>query len=242
MGMQAVGFAVIVPVFYILDLVLSASKPQAAALRSPERLFTVIPAFGLGYILPSILQALPLERDVHQLLVVVWQFVPLYVALLLPLFAGVFKRLSVGQTGAAHDRRRFDRDALQSAYGFAIAVGAMTQWAALSAILVARLAPHLLPGSSDVAERLTFANVFVPDPPHGYGPTTISDASRHFLLYDQYLGSAAGLVWAVARAARAGIFTGSVADLREIVKDVVFLGPQSAVVSLMWKTDEALLA
>ena len=239
MGMQAIGFAVIIPVYYILDLVLSSSKPLNAKLRDPAQLFTVIPAFGLGYMLPSILQVVPFERDMHQMFIVVWQFVPLYVGLLLPLFSGVFKRLSVGQSGA-DEKSRFDRDALQSAYGFAIAMGALTQWITISTVVAAQLMPQLFPDG--IAERLSFQSVFVPDAPHNYGPTTIAEASRHFLLYDQYLGSAAGLVWAITNASRAGIFKGTFGDFREIIKDIVFLGPQSAVISLMWKTDEVLLA
>ena len=236
--MQAVGFGVVMPLYYLLDLLFSSDDPKSLGLTDPARLHAIVPAFGLSFILPSSLQTLPVSADLRQILIAAWQPFPIYFGVLLWAFSQVVKRITI-TGGTRVNKSEADRQALDSAYGFAIAVGALTHWATISVILAATFAQDFLPAG--VAEHLTPAKVFVPYAVHWYGPGTLASTMLQFLHYDQYIGAAAGLVWAATLANRAGVWSLNVEGIRRIVRDVLIMGPPSAVISLLWERDDAVL-
>lgn len=236
--MQGTGYGLTMPIYYLVDLLFSSSDAQGVGLTDPTRLYAIIPAFALGFIIPSALQTLPAPRDLHQILLAAWQPFPIYFGVLLWVFSNIVKKIAI--TGSVGTKKSVtDRNALDHAYGFAIGIGALTHWVTLGVIVAAAFAPDLFPAG--IAERLTLANVFVPHALRYYGPATVASAMLQFLHYDQYIGAAAGLVWAATLAKRAGVWSPNKKGIRRILRDVLVLGPPSAVISLLRSRDEAVL-
>ena len=235
--MQVVGYGVVMPLYCLLDLVFSSSGPGSAGLTDPARLHAIVPAVGLGFVFPSVLQALPLGQDPHQKLLAVWQAFPIYVGYLGWMFSQAIKRTV--PTATNKKKSAVDKEALDHAWGFAISVGAVTHWATMGVIAAATFYPGLFPAG--VADSFTFANVFVPHPPRWYGTVTIASTMMQFLHYDLYVGAGATLVWAATQANRAGALSLDVGGIAQIARDVLVLGPVSAAVSLLRSRDQAVL-
>lgn len=240
--MQAVGFAVLVPAYFIIDLVLTSSTPYALTLRDPLQLKAIVPAFILAYMIPSAMHMVPCDDYLHQTLIALWQPFPIYLSTLLYVFSQVAKRASPSG-GIPGGKAAADRDAVNHAYGFAIWTAAVSHWLVIGTIVAVGINPDIL--SADVAERLTFANVFVPRPIHYYGdahPAGFNEISMQFLQLDNYTGSLSCLVWAATKAARAGAWEFNASGILSLVKDVVVLGPISASLSLLQTRDEHIYA
>ncbi|KAM0414706.1 hypothetical protein ACHAPT_013445 [Fusarium lateritium] len=220
--MQIIGYGVVMPIYCILDLLFSSSD---MALVNPEKLHAIIPAFAFGFFIPSALQTLPTSRDMHQILLAIWQAFPIHVGLLHWGFSYLVKPRGSSKLAVNH------------AYSFAVRVGAITHWVTIALIVSAKVVPGLFP--ADVAEQLTFSNVFIPTALHWYGPKTIASAVFHFLQYDLYIGAVAGLVWAATHAHVAGIWECNLGGIGWILRDVLVLGLPSAVISLLWKRNAA---
>lgn len=240
--MQMFGFGVVMPLYAILHLALPRRAPgsstKAVQLQDPIQLHTVAPAFLLGYIFPSALLIFPYSDPAsRQRSNIVWQYFPVYVGALITGFTAMAKRISIGQN-LHKSPSQLSRDALSHAYGFALAFAAIFQWATYAVLFVAWAFPDELP--SGLADRFTPKNVFVPNPPHSFRKMESPAAAMHeFVLFDQYTGSAAILVWAAALCQEAGVTMTSVVD---ILRDSLILGPIAAGLKILRKRDNALLS
>jgi hypothetical protein len=232
--MQAVGFGVTMPAYYILDLVFSSHEPAHLAIRDARKLDSkvFVPAIALGYLLPSALQLLPVSEDLHQILLAVWQPFPIYVVT----FFWLFSRGSPSSQLAKKTTTKKDVEGIRHIYSFGITVGMVTHW---TTILLVFFRPSIF--NAVISERLSFTNVFVPHPVHWHGPSTIAQASMQFLQWDLYCGGTAGLVWAATLAQRAGAWELGVKGIAEVVKDAVIMGMPSTVLNLLQKRDMAVM-
>jgi hypothetical protein len=241
MSVQALGFGVAMPLWCILYFVLPRPNPasaDAARLRDPIQLHSVIPAFLLGFVFPSIITAYPYADPAwRQRANIFWQPFPAWVSLLLVVFTGVAKRTSIGQ-GLGRSSAQLSKDALDHAYGFAFGFAAVVQWITYSTIVAAYILPEELP--SGVAARLTPETIFVPGSPHSFAPMeSPGQATFDFLRYDMYTGSIALAIWAVTVAREAGV---SGLSVFELLRDSVLVGPCAAAIRVLWKRDEVLLS
>lgn len=240
---QSVGFGVIMPIYTSLHLLLTSNRAglDAVHLRDHVRLHTIVPAFFFGYFFLSILAAFPFEdAAVRQWCNAVWQGFPLHVVLWQIVFAAAAKRISIGMDSGV-GRKELEKRALGYAYQFVLVVGTITQWTTYAITMAAVFNPSLFPGQ--LAQALTPDKVFVPGSPHSYEPLSSAAVVIHdFLLYDQYIGCAALLVWSTTLAARAGRISVDAALAVRVLRNCLLVGPAGAAVLLMWQRDDAVLS
>ncbi|KAI9150329.1 Epoxide hydrolase aurD [Paramyrothecium foliicola] len=239
-AMQSFGFGVIMPLYALLYLTLPRSDPtsaDAAKLRQPIQLHGIIPAFVIGYFVPTAFLVYPYEdAALSQRANIVWQYFPVYVVAIIEVFTWASKRVSIGQN-INTPSQQLSRNALDHAYGFAFAVAALCQWVTYSAMIAAVVIPDELP--SGVASRFTPTRLFVPRSPHSFAAMESHSTAIHdFLKYDQFFGSAAIALWALVLSQEAGVRRVS---LSKFLRDVVFFGPAAAATNILWTRDEALL-
>ncbi|KAK0718563.1 hypothetical protein B0T26DRAFT_713602 [Lasiosphaeria miniovina] len=242
--MQIFGYAAVMPVYAALHLFgspvalasLGRPRARATALRHPSRfrLRVLVPAFALGYFLPSLLMGWPVSSPaLHQWLNGLWQGFPLYVVASQQLFARLVAPAQQGH-GAI----------LSRAYSWAFYTAAAVQLCTYAVILAAKATPGLFP--SWAAEAFAFGAVFAPGPFHSSKPLSSMVAAMHdFYKWDQYVGSAAAITWAVCldvSSQEAGV---SLADWAILGWDVVrwsaIAGPAGALVRLLQRRDGRVL-
>lgn len=234
-AMQAFGYGVVMPLYYVVDLLSSSHSPPDLRLRSPSKLQSsvFIPAVTLGYVLPSGLQILHLSEDLHQIFLALWQPFPIYVVFFFVLFAKVHP---VTQLSPGEQRARSDLEGINQIHTFSIAVGALTHWAT---IMITFLWPYLF--SSGLVQQPAILDIFVPHGVHWYGPCSVAQASMQFLQWDYYCGASAGVVWAMTLSHQAGVFEFGVLGLGEVIRDIIVFGMPSTVLKILWKRDARLI-
>lgn len=244
MLMQAFGFGVIAPIFFLLHIFISSqsSLPETVRLRDPFSLYSVIPAFGLGYFVLSGLMAYPFPTTIHQILTVVWQAFPVFVAVIQWLFSNVAKRTSPGGANVSGPQR--DRSALDHAYSFAWNVAVAGQMTTIMVIVATVVFPSIFP--EGFAARFTLSSVFTPSTFHSSEYMTSPAVVMHdFFVYDFYAGSAAALVWGVYLLSQVQPELASSEEQIKLAKGVInstlFAGPGGALVALLQHRDEIVL-
>jgi hypothetical protein len=134
--------------------------------------------------------------------------------------------------------------ALHQAYHFAFAVSAFTNIITFAVLASYKLAPALFPPS--MLKALTFKNVFLPPPFWSRAPMpNIAVWILNFFQYDQYVGSTAAIVRAVALYVKARKRAMSLESWLWLAGEIfgisVVAGPGAALVSLIWNRDELVL-
>ncbi|KAH8898677.1 hypothetical protein GQ53DRAFT_836763 [Thozetella sp. PMI_491] len=247
--MQMFGYATIMPLYCSVHLLLSptaGTHRESARPRylTPLDLRAVAPAISLGYGGLTFLFAYPFASgDIRQWLCAVWQGFPLHVVGIQYILANTILPKTKSKQ---HLSRTLNQDvtALSSFYNFCFYVAASTQIFVFSVLGVVAVSPTLFPAY--LAETLTVANVFVPGPWYSFRPMESMATEMHtMLLYDQYVGSMAGIIWAVilysiSRSSplrfREQLFLGF-----DVLKWCVIGGPAGAVVRLLQRRDTQLL-
>ncbi|KAF5018550.1 hypothetical protein F66182_9463 [Fusarium sp. NRRL 66182] len=245
---QTLGFGFVGPLFFLAHLVWTAkaTRSQSVHLGDHTALHTVVAAFGLGYILPSLFMVYPFsDHRVRQWSNAIWAVCPVFIFAAQAVFANLLRRLSVGQN-AATPKVMLDKAALSYAYGFAWNVAVVGQMTTYAVLIAASVFPSAFP--TGVAESLTMNNVFVPDAaPHSYRHmTSAASAIHNFLIYDLGIGSTAALIWALQLLleARPELAVGEERTelVRGVVTSVLLSGPLGAVAALMQHRDESVLS
>ncbi|KAH6889485.1 hypothetical protein B0T10DRAFT_52742 [Thelonectria olida] len=244
--MQTVGFGIIFPVFLVHHLLYTTkfTLPESVRLRDPSKLHAVVPAFLLGYILLSVLVAVPFPHaHMRQWCLAIWQAFPLYVVFLQAAFTGLLKRLSIGKNSFT-PKAHIERAALSHAYGFAWNVAVTGQLFTIAVLATSAFFPGLYPDG--VAEALSLEKMFIPGPPHSWEPMTSAASSFHdYLRYDLYLGSVAGIIWAVHLLSQVKPATTSEEqkDLgRGLLRSLLLSGPGGTMIALLQHRDDTVLA
>lgn len=242
--MQTFGYAATMPVYAIVHLFTSptmtnSGKPlvQEMALREPSSfsLQVLVPAFTIGYFLPTLFMAWPVSSPtIHQWLGAVWQGFPLYVVIYQRVFNNLLKPAT---PSSAH--------ALSDAYEWAFSVASATHVLTCALILGAKVFPNLYPYWA--LDTFTFTNVFKPGPFYSTEPaTSMASAMHDFFKWDQYIGSTAAIVWGVAlevmsRAGELG-FKQCAILVWDIIRWSAVAGPGGALMRLLRRRDEAVLS
>ncbi|KAK4164726.1 hypothetical protein QBC43DRAFT_352838 [Cladorrhinum sp. PSN259] len=124
------------------------------------------------------------------------------------------------------------------------ATGAKPDLSTYGLLFAAKALPALFPPG--VAESLTFAKVFAPGPIYSTKPaSSMATATHDFFKWDQYVGSAAALIWGVAVDVMSRNNALQLKDWMllgwEILRWTVVAGPAGAVVRLLQRRDKAVL-
>ncbi|PMD52696.1 uncharacterized protein K444DRAFT_668381 [Hyaloscypha bicolor E] len=263
---QGLGYGFTMPIYAIVHLLCSptaASMAPAVAqkirLQSTDLLEGLVPSMILGYIIPTVLMAIPFRSHVlHQWLGGLWQGYPVWVSLIHYGIKVVRSRranksnepkppdtTTANGTGTRSYAARIDEEmTLHRAYLFAFAVSASTNITTFSILASCKLFPSLFP--SHILTALTLKSVFIPPPFWSRAPMpNMAVGILNFFQYDQYVGSTAAIVWAVAlriKARKQAMSLESWLWLAGEIFGIAFVaGPGAALVSLVWNRDEMVL-
>ncbi|KAI1457391.1 hypothetical protein F4805DRAFT_177111 [Annulohypoxylon moriforme] len=247
--MQTFGYAITMPIYAIIHLFISPTFLSSGKVVAKEitpratetfSLQCLIPAFALGYFLPSVLMSWPLSSPtLHQWLGAVWQGFPLYVVL----FQHLFTRLAKPSATLKGDAETLET--LSEAYTWAFQIARATQFFTYGLIILTKIFPSLLP--SYAVDAFTFAKVFRPGPFHSTKPLVSMAAAMHdFFKWDQYVGSAAAIIWGITldvTSRKHNINWDYWMRLGwEIVRWSIEAGPAGALVRLLQRRDKAILS
>jgi len=207
---------------------------EAILPRNPASLTldVLIPAFSLGYFVPSLLMSWPVSSStLHQWLGAVWQGFPLLVVL----FQHLFLRFT--RPSSEHPA-----EILSRAYNWTFNVAITTQFFAYAVILLAKIYPKLFPDA--ISAAFTFTSVFMPGPFHSTTPmVSMATAAHNMFKWDQYVGSTAALLWGITlEAASRDMGPASWVLLGwEVLRWTALAGPAGAVVKLLQRRDREIL-
>ncbi|KAB5576341.1 hypothetical protein GE09DRAFT_620878 [Coniochaeta sp. 2T2.1] len=248
-AMQLLGYGVIMPLYGIVHLLTSpvsaAANEQQTQIANLEELEALPLALVIAYIMPAVLMSIPVLSDsTRQWFGAVWQGVPIWSTVCLKMIAAYLRRNKRGGFSASGNDRGRERRLLARVYGFAFAACLVGQLVPLGLILTARVCPSVFPAG--VADVMTIWDVFVP-PPFWTGKKMKDMASgiHGFFQYDQYVGSLAAGIWAVALYIKAMGPLGMREWMRlaALVAGLgVVAGPIGVVVWLIWCREEKLLS
>lgn len=188
--------------------------------------------FGYGVFMPLC------SRQTLQYFMAFWQYTPAWVSLLnVPIALIARTRRRKHHNAGVTTPKQHDRDLLQAlrrAYIFAIGCMIITHLATLAFVAVSQYAPQYLPYPALRGIRLT--DVFLPPAIYPVPRMrTMARAVHDMLLFDQWCGSAAMLVWM-----RALDNAKSLAWWRTLAAAVI-MGPVGPVLLVLWKRDRSYL-
>lgn len=216
--MQATGYGFAMPLYSILFLL----RPAVLEFRGPDLVDRIRPrnlaelevlpiALGLGYVLLAIAMSQPsVPNYLHQWLGALWQASPFWIMVWQKLLAAILARWrNTIQKGGDNiqirqglrpgspmnsNTRHVERMLLGRAYELAFFSCLASHIAPLVFITIA--SSDIPVFSSLASEALTFSNVFIPPSPIWVEKMASMASGIHsFFQYDQYLGSAAAIIW-----------------------------------------------
>jgi hypothetical protein len=213
--LQNISFTITTPLWLLLHLLTSpVSKPFPGTHANSVLLIStwdlrILPfSIILGYIVPSILMALPspdlVTPETHQRLIAFWQPFPIWTVLihqsLKQTLTYAAKKLA-SKENKSRDKTPLGTSYLSNAkpvYRFVLALCNLTY---IPVLLITLLPTSIVPISLTYLSALShenLASVFIPSPPLlTHRITSLSEGVHNFLIWDLYVGSAALLLWAV---------------------------------------------
>ena len=247
MLIQTFSYANIMPLYGILHLFFtSRSRDQGSIIRlsDPARLLAVIPALIPGFFFVAVLASMPFEGTfLRSLLDSSFRCFPILVAFWQFLATKAIHRIAVGQYQDCTEAER-DTVALGHVYDFTRIIAVLAQAVPLGVIAVAKFSQGSL--FEGVAEKLTFANVFLPSLLHVEEPWASAAKTMHdFFIYNQLIGSTAAIVWAAtlfylelpASPSKKKV----VGAVMSITREITLGGPAGALIWLLRERDEEVL-
>lgn len=257
--MQSTGYGFIMPLYGIFHLLTSRTagrvdRTLAQAIRVPDltALKTLPWSPTIDYIIPTILMAIPLQSNTtHQWLGGFWQIFPVWVTFLQYVFRFFYVKPRVKRESKESNKnlkgaitRTHQQYVLHNAYLFSFLTSAVCHLGTLAIVGARWLTPVLF--SPLAQDTLSFREVFIPPPFYLCAEMkSMAAGINNFFQYDQYIGSAAAIVWAVAlniNSRKCPLSCRGWVELAiEIVGSSIVAGPGGALVALMWHRDERLL-
>jgi H+/gluconate symporter-like permease len=203
----------------------------------------------LGYLIPSLLTIFPAPFDVaspgHQYLVAFWQAFPLW-TLIVQWVSKLLCSLILGQDSTKKSSEAAaSRTYLKYAgrvYTFALIFCVATH---LPSIMLSLLPPDVIPDSIPwlpYLARASFTSTFIPPLPLCQPISDVAEGAHIFLLWDIYIGTASGILWAIAL--YQNVSTGkesTTSNISLFFKAIIWTilgGPAAAWTILMWERDE----
>ncbi|KAK2776636.1 hypothetical protein FQN53_002544 [Emmonsiellopsis sp. PD_33] len=247
----------IMPIYAAVHLLTSPtrSNPSQAAITIPAKSVTAIKLIPFsiiaGYFVPSMLMVLPETTygflDTKQERIAFWQSWPVYVAFIhftATTAANIFCSGSTsGKTNASATTKQA-RSALRQVYAFAFASTAIPHVATWTISLASTLVPMIF--DIDIVPALHPSRVFLNTLPwSGARVSSLGQGVLWFLQWDQLLGTAGTLLWAVSLYASAHqarkVRVGCVGFVPKVAALCAVSGVAGAAVELMWERDELVL-
>jgi hypothetical protein len=216
--MQTIGFAIIFPTYLLFHLLkspvakLNPAKHSGSILYIPPASLAVIPlSITIGYIIPSILMALPspsvVTIETRQNFIAAWQVFPLHTVLaqwiLSTIYPLLFPSTQVNTTSSKTSSRSVNYlTAASRVYAFLLGFAILTHITALLiTICPTPLLSNLLPSVATgiTSSGVTFSSVYIPHAPAiSWRAINLAEGVHTFLWWDTYVSGLAAIVWAIA--------------------------------------------
>ncbi|KAI9785097.1 MAG: hypothetical protein M1816_000508 [Peltula sp. TS41687] len=257
-AMQNLALACFGPVYFtiylctsrtVLDQSRHSNSERSSPMSFPSELRLLPFSLTLGYIIPSIIIALPspnvVSHDFQQAVIAVWSFFPIGVAVIQALLSRVTSSTSPVDRQSPQSPAELAAASLRvmrPVYTLAFAGSAIFHIATATLSLTALLFPTIYaPG---YATALHPSHVSLPANTAQVG--TIGQGVLRFMQLDQWIGYSAVLLWAstMYRSASVGKVSGwkhSFNLLMTTLGLAVVAGPGGAAVGLVWARDEMVL-
>jgi hypothetical protein len=250
---QNVSFTITLPLYLFLYLLTSpvgksipGGESANAILVSTLDMALIPVSIGYGYLIPSMLMALPasiVPSSAHQRLIAFWQLFPLWTAIIQHILRGALKGNPKDDTkGPSKADRESYMVSAQGVYGFAITLSAVCH---LPVILATLLPASILPASTPryIIELFgcSFTNVFVPYYPVSSTKVDLAGGVLNFLQWDMYVGGVAFLLWGMLLCRNS--VDGSVQWAKAawtLLSWIIVSGPMGALAMLLWERDTIL--
>ena len=200
-------FAVFMPIHLAIHLstspTVSSRKAKDFAVKIPSLLSIPI-SLAIGFIVPAVALALPAPSistfDQKQNWIAGWQVFPIWAEILQETFSFFFAKLSRSQPKSSQASRDLDTktiQALRMVYIFGLSIAGITRIFTLSLSLTSVLLPSIF--TPEYRGTLNPSNVFQPT---SILPSkmvaSVGEGATQLLVYDEFCGSVALLVWSMA--------------------------------------------
>ena len=242
--MQIASFALLNPLYLLIDLFISPSIVSISPrnhLPNTASLLAIPLSLLVGYIFPSILMALPtpsiVSHDRKQLLMSIWQVFPLWVGFS---HQGLTRLLA----GLVSDRQKVRLISQRAVYLFAVLLAMVTHISTFAIVCVSALFPDLF--AVQYKGSFNFASTFMPDGlVQPSQVKAVGDGAHLLLQYDEFTGSTALVVWAIALVSiswpRYSLQSRLLSFSLIAVLATALTGPIGAAAILLWMRDETVM-
>lgn len=228
-------------------LVTSTAALTPLALSINEGILAAHP-FGvlIGYILPTILMALPAPEIISQnskvTAIVVWQFFPVWTSICT--FMGKVAFASTKPYASQSDALRRQIACLRTVYKLALAISVPAHIATWTLSFSTVLFPGLF--EAHTVEAFHPSNVIIPPNPFGaIKAESVAQGAHWFLQYDYLITSLVYLIWAMVsrygqnvKCVRSETRRFGIGSILDVTARCVVLGPMAAALTLLWDRDE----
>lgn len=245
--------AVILPLYLFVHLstspTVSSTDPAAFSIDLID-LASIPVSLVLGYILPSILMALPapsvLSFDEKQVFMAIWQVFPLWTELLQQGTSLLLRKVSSGNRAGKHTAIADNPDiiwmgGIRALYVVLVFIAASTHIATMTLLATSKCFPRLF--ASEFAEIFSPSKVFWPVAMSSSTKmSSIGFGTLMLLQYDEMIGSLAITLWAVFMFAsvmsQKHKFETAYIFIFDFVTFTALLGPIGYAVICIWARDE----
>lgn len=254
---QNASFAITTPLYLFIHLltaptILPYSSPDASKDRFVSNYdLAIIPvSVSLGYIIPSLLTIYPVSQIgslTHQYTLAFWQAFPLWTVIVQWVLRLLFTLTLVQDNDTKTENISRDdasRTYLKHAgrvYTFVLALCVGTNLpAVLFSLLPNDVITELMPSLAHLVPT-SFTSIFIPPLPIGQPVRDLAEGVHIFLLWDVYIGSVAGILWAIILYQDSfkgmEVVTSSVPVMVKTMMWTILGGPVAAWTFLMWKRE-----
>ena len=247
---QNAAYAVILPIYLALHLwtsPLTSSKRLSHYLVDTPNTAAVFGSMILGFILPSIVMSLPapsvISFDQKQVYIAIWQFFPVWVSVLQAILPYVLPNLEEQHSAKSSTQQAFNT--MRVLYVGLLTFAGIGQVSTASLLLVSKFFPGLF--AVEFQGSFNPGKVFLPV---AISPSTrmpsIGAGAHQLLQYDEYIGSAAMVLWGTVLFAN----TYQILKCRQNVASLLaqgtaallLTGPLGYATACTWARDELIIA
>lgn len=199
----------------------------------------------LGYIVPSILMALPapsiVSPTLHQQFIALWQPFPLW-TIIIQFSAKIIYSVFAKSNSQAASLGTAYLSAAKYTYGFVLVFCILTHLPVLALTVLPPPTFKNLPAELFRLSWVDVYSVYIPDPPYiGLEYTGLPEGVQNFLIWDLYVGLTSVLLWATLMYRNATIATADWLSWPKLAFKItawsLVSGPMGAAAILLWERD-----
>jgi hypothetical protein len=252
--LQNICYAITIPLYCAIHLLTSPTSKSGKSEASvsdyiaPTRSLAMIPFSVLvGYTVPSVLMCLSrFSNETHQYLVAFWQAFPIWMIIAQYTGQGAMALFTSSSDEAIAKWRTNPqyRKTLRWTYALAFLLSTVIHITTMANLLAPTIQSAIY-GVTTI-QRPSFEEVFMPPRPDSTTHIVIfAQGAHNFLQYDEYVGTAAVMIWVITLYANAckreGVSKGYLSTFMKISGLCLFTGLGGTVVALIWDRDEMVL-